>query len=277
MNVIEIPEVQNFLTQLLQFLEIESVICYGSYATGYQDQKSDVDLLIFVKNIPEKRELEEIYHQFKGFHKIELKELDLWNSSWTMMNGSLEAMNGMKIEFGFNTIEWTKTVMQKLLENHEISFEEFPFRPYTFLGLLEHSQSIYDQNFFIEKLKSKIRPFPLELKKAIVKPNLAMLQDCLLDLEDNIARNIGILSYQFHIGMGLDAAIQLLWVLNDYYDPASKRSENYLFKLRILPENFEKFISITLPKCYEKREEFLQEFLKVKDFIEKQIIELKLT
>jgi predicted nucleotidyltransferase len=144
MNVIEIPEVKNFLNQLSHFLEIESVLCYGSYATGYHDQKSDIDLLILVDKLPQKKELQEIYHKFKGFHKIELKELDHWNSSWTLMNGSLEAMNGMKIEPGFNTIEWTETVMKKLLENHEISFEEFPFRPYTFLGLLEHSQCIYE-------------------------------------------------------------------------------------------------------------------------------------
>jgi hypothetical protein len=109
-----------------------------------------------------------------------------------------------------------------------------------------------------------------------MKPNLTMLQDCLLDLEDNIARNIGILSYQFFIGMGLDAATQLLWVINDYYDPASKRCEKDLFKLRILPGNFEKFISITLPKCYERREEFLRKFLNVKDFIEKKVVELEL-
>jgi hypothetical protein len=103
-----------------------------------------------------------------------------------------------------------------------------------------------------------------------------MLRDCYEDLLDNVERNIGILAYQFHVFMGLDAMIQLLWVINDVYDPASKRSEHYLFKLKDLPEGFIDLINKCLPRSYEHKDEFIKSFCKIKNFIENRIIALNL-
>ena len=154
--------------------------------------------------------------------------------------------------------------------------KNFPLGPIPFFGLLEYSQCLYDKNLFVQTIKSKIRPFPIELKKKIVQTQLPMLRDCYEDLLDNIERNIGLLAYQFHVFMALDAMIQLLWVINDVYDPASKRCEVFLFKLKKLPKNFIKFINSSLPKSYEHKKEFINSFYKIKQYIEVNIGELGL-
>ena len=80
------------------------------------------------------------------------------------------------------------------------------------------------------------------MKKNIAKSYLPVLCDCVDDLMDNIQRDIGILAYQFHVFMALDAICQLLWVINDVYDPSSKRTEAYLFKLSAFQDKLLKLI-----------------------------------
>lgn len=276
MELREIPEVKTLIDGLVSALDVESILCYGSYAAGLQDEKSDIDLLIIVQQLPQKSQLQELYKSLKGFKSSESHDLEHWGTSWTLLNSKLETNRGLKIDLGYNTTAWLKKIVKKMIEKHEVAFKELPFRPYTFLGLLEHSQCLYDKHRLISKLKSKIRPFPIELKRKIVDANLPMLRDNYQDLVDNIERNIGLLAYQFNIFMGLDAALQLLWVINDVYDPASKRCESYLFQLKKLPEGFGDFINNSLPDSYKKRKEFVEDFGRIKGYLERSISELGL-
>jgi nucleotidyltransferase-like protein len=155
MEINNIPEIKSFFSYIFKVLDIESILCYGSYATGLQDEKSDIDLLIIVKKLPLISQLQNL-HKLDGFKNIIFKNAEHWDSSWSMINITLETMAGLKIEVGYNTTAWVKKVIKKLIENHEISFQEFPFRPYTLLGLLEYSKCLYDRNLFISNLKTKI-------------------------------------------------------------------------------------------------------------------------
>lgn len=256
---------------LVQELNPEAIVLYGSYASNLQDEKSDVDLLAFFKEVPSPPIRRAVYEKIPNAKILEVAATahtlnNGWDNSWSPINDKL-VINGKIIEIGFNTIEWVNRVVNCLIIDHKTTCEEFPFRPYTFLGLLESCQVLYDPNQFIQKIRSQIRPFPQALKEKIMQEFLPILVNALEELMDCSARNIGILAYQFYLFRAIDALIQLLFVINDVYDPASKRTEPLLFKLKILPPGFEEFLLDVLPRFYENQKR-VSEFLKISiDFI----------
>lgn len=100
---------------------------------------------------------------------------------------------------------------------------------------------------------------------------LPILVEAHQELVDYSARNIGILAYQVHLFRAVDALIQIIFVLNDVYDPAFKRTEPFLFKLKILPLGLEKFVLKVLPSFYAKREEVSEFLKKIIEFIKEHV------
>ncbi len=254
---------------LADALGAQSVLCYGSYSQGLQDEKSDIDLLILADSIPSQDVREAAYRSIPQVQILSLsrKVVGDWDTSWTPVNDQIQ-VGSQIFEIGYNTTGWVDLIIHKLIVQHQISFEEFPFRPYTFLGLLESSQVLYDRDGFVAKCKSQIRPIPPELKRAIAQAFWPVLEENYRDLVDCAERNIGILAFEFFLFRGMDAAIQLLFVLNDVYDPASKRTEPFLFKLKHLPPHLNQFISEILPRFYEKKKEVCAFFIEMLQFLE---------
>lgn len=249
---------------LAQDLDAQVIVLYGSYAQNQQDEKSDLDLLVLLKKMPSSSIRRKAYEKIPHAKILEIATRPLqqnngWDNSWSPINDKL-LIHNKKIEIGYNTIAWTNRIVENLVVKHQTTCKEFPFRPYTFLGLLESCQVLYDPNKFIQKIQSQIRPIPKPLKKKIFQEFLPILLEAHEELQDYSARNIGILAYQFHLFRGIDALIQILFVLNDVYDQASKRIEPLLFKLKSLPPHLEKFVLDVLPRFYEKQREVSQFF-----------------
>jgi hypothetical protein len=163
-------------------------------------------------------------------------------------------INGHVVEIGYNLLSWVDLVVDNLIVKNKITFKEFPFRPYTFLGLLESCKILLDNGSYIQEIRSKIRPFPKPLKKKIYDEFLPILLESSEELKDYSKRNIGILAYEFQLFRCLDALTQILYTVNDVYDAASKRSEHTLLHLRHLPSTLEPFLHTVLPRFYEKQD-----------------------
>lgn len=253
---------------LVRELDAQSILCYGSYAQSMQDEKSDIDLLVLVGAIPSREMREGMYRKIPNvqIEALDKKTVGEWDNSWSPVNDRLLVGN-QAVEIGYNTVAWVQEVIEKLIVEHSISFDAFRFRPYTFLGLLESSQIVYDKDDFVEKCKARIRPIPDGLKKKIFDANFPVLMENYHDLLDCSERNIGILAFEFYLFRGLDAAIQLLFIINDVYDPASKRTEAFLFKLKKLPPNLKGFIGEVLPRFYERQKEVCAFFQEVIQFV----------
>ena len=161
--------INDFINHLVKEFEIQSILCYGSYAQMLYDDKSDIDLLILMKHsLPSSVIRQNCYSKFPNIKIMTLDE-DLasrWDVSWTPVNDRL-MLEKQPIDIGFNTISWVEKVIEKLIVENQITFDEFQFRPYTFLGMIESSKILYDENNFIKKCLSQIRPMPLKLKNAI--------------------------------------------------------------------------------------------------------------
>ncbi len=250
------------ITVLAQDLDLKAILLYGSYAQNMQDEKSDFDLLVILKTIPLPNARQNTYKKIPHAKIVEIAPSTLqlcngWDNSWSPINDKL-LIHSKKVEIGYNTTAWVNCVVKKLIVKHQITFKEFPFRPYTFLGLLESCKILYDKKHFVQKIRSQIKPIPQALKETIIEEFFPILLEAHEELKDYSARNIGILAYQFHLFRGIDALIQILFAYNDVYDPAFKRMEPFLFKLKKLPPHLESFVLNVLPRFFEKQKEISQ-------------------
>lgn len=266
-------DLTNFINHLVKEFDVQSILCYGSYAQMLQDERSDIDLLILLKSsILSPQARKKCYDKFSNVHITTLDEnlSNRWDVSWTPINDRL-MLQTQAIDIGYNTTQWVSSVIDKLIIENKITFDEFPFRPYTFLGLLESSKILYDEDNFIKECLVKIRPMPVKLKKAIIDSFLPILKESYEDLMDYSGRNIGILAFEFQLFRGIDAIIGILFAINEVYDPASKRTEAFLFKLKKQPANLSDFIINILPGFYENQKLVIQFFKESIDFIEKNM------
>jgi predicted nucleotidyltransferase len=265
--------IDEMVAVLTNNLKAQAVLLYGSYAQNLQDEHSDFDLLILLKEIPLPSERKGSYEKIPHVKIVEIApkavcESNGWDNSWSPINDKL-LVHGKRVEIGYNTTRWVNRIINNLIVKHKTTCKEFPFRPYTFLGLLEVCQVLYDRNHFIQKIRSRIRPIPAPLKKAIFQEFFPILLEAHEELKDYAVRGIGILAYQFHLFRGMDALQQILFVLNDVYDPALKKVEQFLFNLKQLPPDFQEFILNVLPKFYEKKKAVTEFFEKAIQFLRK--------
>ncbi len=267
--------IDHIIPILSKDLEAKAILLYGSYAQNMQDEKSDFDLLVILKTIPLPDFRREIYEKIPHTKIVEISPATIqrsngWDNSWSPSNDKL-LIHGKKVEIGYNTTAWVNCVVKKLIIKHQTTFKEFPFRPYTFLGLLESCKILYDEKHFVYKIRSQIKPIPQALKETIIQEFFPILLEAHEELKDYATRNIGILAYQFHLFRGIDALTQILFVLNDTYDPALKRMEPFLFKLKKLPPHLERFLLNVLPRFFEKQKEVSQFLEEAIQFVQQRV------
>src|SRR3990167_3110501 len=269
-------DINKFILHLTNHLSIQGIVCYGSYALALNDEKSDIDLLILMKEeIPNQQIRRQCYQQFPALTVISYAEETMnagnWDNSWSPVNDKL-ILHHQPLDIGYNTTTWVDKVINNLIIKQQTSFPEFPFRPYSFLGLLESAKIFYDKDDFIQNHLKKIRPMPLTLKEKIIREFLPILIESHQELLDYSERNIGILAFQFHLGRGLDALEQVLFAINNVYHPASKYIEYFLLRLKYQPPGLADFIHSTLPKFYENKKAVVDFFKTALDFIENKTL-----
>jgi hypothetical protein len=115
------------------------------------------------------------------------------------------------------------------------SLPEFQFRPYTVLGLLNHAQILYDPHGRLSALKRSLFPFPKRLKRNIIDENLPIFREIIRELQECVQKKLGSGTLIFHLWRLDDALQNLLFAINEYYDPASKRNEAFISNLGKVP------------------------------------------
>lgn len=261
-------DIEEIATKIARHLAAQAVLCYGSYAKNMHDQISDIDLLVLMPHaIPPHEARKRLYLAIERAHILDLdkKNVGGWDNSWSPVNDRLE-IEGIVVEIGYNTTPWVLEVIDGLINKHKSTLDIFAFRPYTFLGLLETCQVLFDHENFVANCRKIIRPMPVELKHAIAKEHFPVLVESVDDLIDCGERNVGILAYLFFLERAIDAACQLLFIINDIYDPASKRTEVYLKRLKKAPPHLTSFLDELLPRFYENKEKIASFFKELIQF-----------
>lgn len=262
MNELEVP-----IQKLIQAWPICAILCYGSYAEGTQDALSDIDLLVICEqSIPNETIRKSLYQEFGASELLLGKQHDNWDNSWSPINDEFEYL-GKRIEIGYNLKSWVNEIVEGVTQHGYTSMPSFLFRPYTFLGLIENSICLFEQNNVIEHIKKQLRPYPEILKQHIIAENLPVLNESVAELKNYLQRTIGILAFEFMLFRGLNAAIQILFALNEVYYPASKREEKHLLSLDKIPPGLHDFIYTDLPAFYTHQQAVISKLQEIQIFI----------
>lgn len=258
------------IQSLSKHLDIVAVLCYGSYAEGTYDESSDIDLLVICEDLIPYPEFRQTVYQQHPVRDLNLeKNYENWETTWTPINDEFE-WHGKKIEIGYGMATWIEQVVYNVAREGKTTLDDFQFRPYTLLGLLEKSACLYEKKSWLSSLRKQLRPYPLSLKKAIIQENLSIFNESVAELEDFAKRNIGVLAFQFMLFRALDAATQILFAINEVYYPASKREEAHLLRLAKLPKNMHELIYDYLPMFFLRKQEILHCLKEIKLFIDKE-------
>lgn len=219
--------------------DVAAIICFGSYALGTYDQHSDIDLFVLCRSaiIPAATR-QRIFEHIPGVSEIQLQVTSPgWDNQWNPQSDRLK-LGGRQFDLTYNTAGWLSTVVHKVIAEGATSIPELTFRPYAMLGLLANSVSLYDPHGFVRDLTGRLYPYPAKLKANIIGEFLPLMTDGLAELADYTRRDIGNTAFLFHLVRLCDALHSVLFALNEYYDPATKKPERELDKLARLPRNF---------------------------------------
>lgn len=227
------------VSTLSRVLQVKGILCFGSYATSKFDTYSDIDLYVFCSpDIIPSAVRRETLEKIEGIGDLQIDcEQFGWDKQWNPREDHF-LLNEKQFDITYNTLDWIRTVVNKVKDTGATSIPEINFRPYTMLGLLDNSVIIYDPEAILRDLKSSLYPYPSKLKQALLSHNLPIIKDSLEELKTYAERKIGNTAFHFHLQKILDSLGTILFAINERYDPATKRVEEAYSELKILPQNF---------------------------------------
>ena len=227
---------QPVIDTLTPLREVKGIVCFGSYAMGTADARSDIDLYVFCEPtiIPSSIRSEKL-NVVDGIVRLEINHANFgWDNQWAPQGDELY-LNDIQFDITYNTLTWLKRVVERVKEEGATSIPEMRFRPYTMLGLLDNSIVLYDPYSELVNLIAKLYPYPSQLRKNLISENWPIVTDSLEELRDYVQRNIGPAAFHFHLRRLMDALTNVIFAISEKYDPATKRIEEFLKTLNNLP------------------------------------------
>ncbi len=229
----------SLVSALSQASCVKGILCFGSYAMGTFDDDSDVDLNVYCQpDIMPSTDRRAVISGIPGVGDIEMDyDEGGGDDSWSPCGDRLR-MNGVLIDIGYNTVEWIRTVVERVTTEGATSIPELVFRPYTMLGLLENSVILYEADTFLSDLMQQIQPYPAKLRANLLSQSLPTLAASAAEMQDYVERDIGNSAFHFHFQNAMHALGTVLFAINERYDPAAKRVEQAYATLNLLPDSF---------------------------------------
>jgi hypothetical protein len=232
-------KVSPFVSALSQASCVKGILCFGSYAMGTFDDDSDIDVNVYCHpDIMPSTDRRAAISAIPGVADIEMDHDEGGGGeSWSPCGDRLR-LNGVLIDIGYNTVEWIRTVVERVTTEGATSIPELVFRPYTMLGLLENSVVLYEANACLSDLVQKIHPYPSQLRANLLWQSLPTLAASAKEMQDYVERDIGNSAFHFHFQNAMHALGTALFAINERYDPAAKRVEQAYATLDRLPDAF---------------------------------------
>ncbi|MFN8454228.1 MAG: nucleotidyltransferase domain-containing protein [Anaerolineae bacterium] len=217
--------------------EVSSILVFGSTATGYVDERSDVDMLIICRSgLLSVTDRENILSELGSNWRFH----DQSNNNALFADidvGSL--VDSVLVEVHYQTASWVSEVLAKVLDHGAITTEKLPFRPYTLPALLQRAWLLTDKDGTVKQWCEKAKIFPEQLKINILRHFVPILRENLAELQANADRGLGPRGFIFFLNWAVDAMTSILFALNEIYDPADRRAEcTILPTLTYVPQNF---------------------------------------
>jgi hypothetical protein len=227
------------VTALATVETVRGIVCFGSYALDTADAASDLDLYVICEPavLPEAAR-HRLLARLPGATALHVPYTTPgWSNPWAPA-GDRVTVGPLTFDLAYTTHRWLTHVVHQVRTAGALTLPEMPFRPYTVLGLLAHAVPVYDPQGLVERLRAHLWPYPAALQANVLREALPVMTEGLAELRDYAWRNIGPSAFVWHLGRVCDAMVSVLYALNGHYDSATKRPEQVLRRLAVLPERF---------------------------------------
>lgn len=222
---------------LKQHPAVSSILVFGSVASGYIDERSDVDMLVICQpeiiSLADRTSLLSYLGEGWQFH-------DTSNNNPLFFDCDTDGLvEGVLVTIHYQTTMWISEVLDEVLDHGAITTEKLPFRPYTLPALLQWAWLLHDKNKLVQHWREKAKIFPRQLKLNLFQHFVPQLRENVAELKATAERGLGPRGFIFHLNWAMDDLSSLLYALNEIYDPADRRAERTVLPaLPQVPKDF---------------------------------------
>lgn len=212
---------------------VEAVAMAGSWLAGAADERSDADLYVYATEPPAMRERRAVASAFA-------RRWEVGNDFWEPGDEWIDAERGIHVDVIYRTPGWIEEELDRVLERHEASLGYSTCLWHNVL----HSTPLFDRNGWYGGLRAiAARPYPEELRRAIVARNHPVLRTSFSSYVAQIARAVARddgVSVQHRVTALLASSFDILFAVNRLPHPGEKRLVRFaIARCPALPEGFE--------------------------------------
>ena len=201
--------------QFASLPQVEAVVISGSRTSEFADQRSDIDLYVYVTDdIP----LDQRATIAAGSPRVEIG-----NATWEPGDEWIDADTGTSVDVMYRHRRWMEEQLDRVLVHHQASVGYSTCFWYNVL----HSRALFDRSGWFAGLQQRAsQPYPHELRQAILAKNYPLLRrnqsSYLHQIELAVERKDPI-SVNHRISALLASYFDVLFALNELPHPGEKR------------------------------------------------------
>ena len=220
--------------------QVVAVAMAGSRATGAGDGGSDLDLYAYAHEPLPLRDREAVAARFASRREI-------GNVFWEPGDEWVDAGTGLHVDVMHRTPAWIEEQLERVLVRHEVSVGYST----CFWHNVVHSTALFDRSGWYRALQAAAdRPYPQELKRAIVAKNHPILRRSLSSYTRQIeraARRGDSVSVQHRVSALLASYFDILFAVNELPHPGEKGVLSFAAtRCPTLPEGMETAVDALL-------------------------------
>lgn len=231
--------------------EVEAIVLGGSRAGEQYDEKSDYDLYIYCKRLPEEGKRREILEQCCSY-------IELGNHFWELED-DCTLKDGVDIDILYRNMEEFTDEVASVVEKY------IPHNGYTtcMWHNLLHSKVLYDKEGKFAAMQKRFEvPYPSALKNNIIQQNMRLLTKNLPSYDKQIKKAVNrndIVSINHRTAAFMESYFDIIFAMNELTHPGEKRMLEYAQEHgRILPKHFKEQISRLFSALYTRPEEAVE-------------------
>ena len=226
------------LQEFQSFRQVKAIAIGGSTSAKLSDNKSDIDVYIFVENDIPVEEREKSIKKYSSKYEV---GGEYFGSGDEFFVDDLK----QQLDVMYWNVNWFESIVNNVWVKH------YPSNGYTtaFLFTLKNFEIIFDRDNWLLNLQNSVKTeYPKELKENIIKRNLMLMKDKPFasyyeQIEKAVRRN-DIVSINHRISAFLASYFDVIFAMNELLHPGEKRLIQYAKdNCKILPQNFEENIN----------------------------------
>ncbi|HEY52742.1 MAG TPA: DUF4037 domain-containing protein [Caldilineae bacterium] len=196
---------------------VETIALGGSQASGAIDHQSDVDLYIYSKEIIPLSKRQAV------IEKLGASRVDLNLTFWDTGDEWFDLETGIEVDVMYWSPVWIEEQIERVLTKHQASMG------YTtcFWRTVKNSKILFDCDGWFEALQKKSnRPYPEQLKRAIVAKNHPILRVVIPSYYAQIKKALGrrdLVSVNHRVAAMFASYFDVLFALNEVLNPGEKK------------------------------------------------------